>query len=249
MLSLIHRFRVLVNSQFDNYTIIHLSFTVSFAQIIIILLLLLETSFRNPLLFQLDKLKRSRAQLAVKSIGATMFVVMMYDIYSVLEIRTRSIDSINNSPNHVILAFHLLEASLVGFMLILLVVINHLHQYIKEFVMVTETIRAANKQYRANEDCMKKIADEAKIVREEISRLKLEIRNLESECSIKEQAVQLQRTDSDALKNTLEGLLGEYDRLLTYNKDLKEQLQGVNERLSPSDGKKSAFFSWDRWGL
>ncbi|KAI3803564.1 hypothetical protein L1987_31720 [Smallanthus sonchifolius] len=248
MSSAINRFRVLSNSQFNNHTIIYLSFTVSLVQIILILLLLFETPFRNPLIVRLDEFKRGRAQLVVKSIGATVFAVVMYNIYSVLDIRSRSVDAFN-SPNHVIIAYRTLEAYLMGFSLMLLVVIDGVHKYIKELVMVTESIRAAKKEKRACENCMKKTADEAEIVRKDISRLKTEIANLESECSLKEKAVQLERADSNALKDKLEGLFDEYYRLLAYNKDLNDQLQCVNERLAQSDGKKSVFFSWDRWGL
>ncbi|KAK1416671.1 hypothetical protein QVD17_25786 [Tagetes erecta] len=236
--------RVPANSHFNNnYKILYLLFTVSFAQMIIILLLVLETPIRNHLLARLDELKRSRAQLAVKSIA---FVLMIHSV-SVI-IRNRSLDAVN-SPNHVVKLFRLLEASLLGFSLILLVTIEGLHKYIKEHVMVQETIRATKKQNRAYENCMKKNADEAEIIRKDISRLKTEITNLESECSAMEQAAQLQRADSSMLKNTLEGVFEKYDQLLTYNKDLKDQLQGANERLSCSDGRRSAFFSWDRWGI
>ncbi|KAI3774892.1 hypothetical protein L1987_49455 [Smallanthus sonchifolius] len=72
---------------------------------------------------------------------------MMYNIYSVLDIRSRSVDAVN-SPNHVIIANRLLEAYLMGFSLILLVVIDSVHRYIKELVMVTESIPAAKKEKR-----------------------------------------------------------------------------------------------------
>ncbi|KAD6794471.1 hypothetical protein E3N88_05367 [Mikania micrantha] len=167
----------------------------------------------------------------------------MYSIYSVF-IRNRSVDA-----DHIILAYHMFEAYLMGFSLILLIAINSLHQCMKEFVMVTETIQAAKKQNRAYKHCIKKTEDEAKAVRKDISRLKTKITNLELDYSIKEQAVKLKRADSSALKTKLEGLFEEYDRLLAYNKDLKDQLQGANERASGMDAKWSIFFSWDRWGL
>ncbi|KAF5787279.1 putative B-cell receptor-associated protein 29/31 [Helianthus annuus] len=248
MSSATNQFTVLTISQFDSHNIIHLSFTIAFAQMIIIILLLFETPFRNPLVLRLDQFKIGKPQLAVKSFGATLFVAMMYNIYSVFELRRRFVDAVDSS-NHILLAYHMFVAYLMGFSLFLLVTVNSLHRYIKEVVMVTEIIRATKKQNRAYENCMKKRAEEAETIRKDISRLKTDIINLESECSMKEQAVQLLRAESSTLKDRLEGCLVEYDRLLTYNKDLREQLQGVNGRSSHSDGIISAFFSWDRWGL
>ncbi|KAI7729258.1 hypothetical protein M8C21_002197, partial [Ambrosia artemisiifolia] len=181
-------------------------------------------------------------------------VVGDQSVNRVLEIRRRFVTFVNavDSPDHIVLAYHMIEACLMGFSLFLLVTVNSLHQYIKEVIMVKETIRAAKKQNQAYEDCMKKSAEEAEIIRKDISRLKTEIANLESECSLKEQAAQLLRADSSILKNKLEGCLEKYDRLLTYNKDLKEQLQGVNERSSHSnvgiggacDGKTGKPVNW-----
>ncbi|KAL8189201.1 hypothetical protein R6Q57_028767 [Mikania cordata] len=263
MSSAISRFRVFPNSQFHNYTIIYVTFTLIITQMMMILLLLFETPFRNPLLVRLDEWKRGRSQLTVKSVLSAVFVVIMYNIYRVC-IRNRSVDS----ADHVILAYRMFEAYIMDtlvtmcefcfqlhklqvlyFSLILLIAINSLHQCMKEFVMVTETIQAAKKQNRAYKHCIKKTEDEAKVVRKDISRLKTKITNLELDYSIKEQAVQLKRADSSALKTKLEGLFEEYDRLLAYNKDLKDQLQCANERSSGLVAKRSIFFSWDRWGL
>lgn len=241
----IHLFRVLPYSQSNNCTIIYLFLTVLSAQMVIILLLLFKSRFRKPLIIWLDGLKRGKAQLVVKSLSATVFAVMMYSIYSVVDFRSRSV----NFSNHVILAYHILEAYLMGFSLFLLLTIGYLHTYITEVVTVTEAIRDLRTQNRAYEESTKKSADEVKVLRKEISRLKTEITNLESELNMKEQAVQLQKTESSDLKNTVEGLVEEYYRLLAHNKDLRDQLQDINKRLSPSSGRKSVLFSWGQWGL
>ncbi|KAL7601513.1 hypothetical protein Lser_V15G24981 [Lactuca serriola] len=232
----------------NNCRMIYLLFTVLFAEMIIILLLLFKTPLREPLVAGLDGFKQGKAQLAVTSVGATVFVVMMYNIYTVVEIRSCSADAVD-SPNRVILAFRILEASLMGVSLFLLVMIESLHQFIKPVVILTETITASRKQNQACEDTNKKNAHLAKSIKDEISRLKTGITKLELECDKREKDVQSRKANSSTLKSQLVGLHVEYDHLLTENKDLKDQLHDINERLSHSTSKKMSFFSWDQWGL
>ncbi|XP_024979891.1 uncharacterized protein LOC112516880 isoform X2 [Cynara cardunculus var. scolymus] len=208
----------------------------------------LGSPLQERLLVELDGLKQGRAQLAVKSVTATVFVVMMYILYTVVQIHSRCGDAVD-SPNRAILAYLVLEASLIGFSLFLLLIIDGLHQYTKEVNILTKTLSAAQKQNQAYEEGKKKSANEAKSVKEKISRLRTEIKKLELECDRKENEVESRKANSDALKSRLEGLLVEYDGLLADNKDLKDQLHDMNERWSHSGGKKSGFFSWDQWGL
>lgn len=227
---------------------IYLLFTVLVAQLIIIMFLLFKSPLQELLLVGLDEFKRGRAQLVVKSVAATLFLVMMYILYSVVEIHIRSVDAVD-SPNHAILAYHVLEASLIGFSLFLLLIIDGLHQYIREVNILKKTLRAARKQNQVYEESKKKSANEAKSVKEKISRLRTEIKKLELECDKKKKEVESRKANSDALKSRLEGFLVEYDGLLADNKDLKDQLHDMNERLSHSGGKRSVFFSWGQWGL
>lgn len=108
---------------------------------------------------------------------------------------------------------------------------------------------SARKQNRAYEGINKKSADEAKFIRNEICKLKKKITKMESECNIKEKQVKSKKAHSNDVKISLEGFIEEYDRLLADNKDLRNQLQDINEKLSTSSGKKTAFFSWEQWGL
>ncbi|GJT33942.1 B-cell receptor-associated protein 31-like protein [Tanacetum coccineum] len=80
-----------------------------------ILLLLFKTPLRKLLIIGLDRAKRGRAPLVVKSVGATVFVIMMYNVYSVTEIQSRPVEAVVNPTDQIILAYHMLEASLMGF--------------------------------------------------------------------------------------------------------------------------------------
>ncbi|KAI3769678.1 hypothetical protein L6452_00788 [Arctium lappa] len=216
---------------------IYLFFSLLFVEMVTILLLLFKTPLRKLLIIGIDRMKRGRAPLVVKSVGATVFVIMMYNVYSVTEIQSRPADSLNPT-DQIILAYHMLEASLMGFSLFLSLMVDRLHHYIRELRILRKTVEAAKKQNRAAEDGKNKGADEVKILHEETSRLQSEIKKLEAEYETKVKEVKSAEANSVALKNQSEGFLLEYDRLLAENQNLRDQLRSIDECLSHSNGKK-----------
>lgn len=78
-----------------------------------ILLLLFKTPLRELLIVGLDQLKRGRAPLIVKSVGATVFTIMIYEIYNISDTRSRPMDTVGPT-DQIILAYQMLEASLIG---------------------------------------------------------------------------------------------------------------------------------------
>ncbi|KVH88983.1 B-cell receptor-associated protein 31-like [Cynara cardunculus var. scolymus] len=216
---------------------IYLFFSLLFVEMVTILLLLFKTPLRKLLIIGIDRMKRGRAPLVVKSVGATVFVIMMYNVYSVTEIQSRPPDALNPT-DQIILAYHMLEASLMGFSLFLSLMVDRLHHYIRELRILRKTVEAAKKQNRAAEDVKNKGADEVKILNEETSRLQSEIKRLQSEYETKVKEVKSAEANSIALKNQSEGFLLEYDRLLAENQNLRDQLRSIDECLSHSNGKK-----------
>ncbi|XP_076926026.1 uncharacterized protein LOC143589055 [Bidens hawaiensis] len=217
---------------------IYLFYLVLLTEMLTILLLLFKTPLRKLLILGLDRAKRGRAPLVVKSVGATVFVIMMYNVYSVTEIQNRPADVINPT-DQILLAYHMLEASLMGFSLFLALMIDRLHHYIRELRILRKTMEAAKKQNRAAEETKNKGADDVKILNDEISKLKSQIKKLESEHESKDKEVKSAAANSMALKNQSEGFLLEYDRLLAENQSLRDQLRAIDENMSFSSGKKN----------
>ncbi|KAK3040456.1 hypothetical protein RJ639_028705 [Escallonia herrerae] len=216
---------------------IQLLFMVVMAEMAGILILLFKTPLRKLLIMTLDHVKRGKAPIVVKSVASTVFVIMMYTIYTIRDIQSRPIDALNPT-DHVLLANHMLEASLMGFSLFLSLMIDRLHHYIRELRLLRKTMEAAKKQNRGFEDG-KNGGDEVKARSEEISRMEAKISKLESECETKEKEVKAAEANSVALKNQSEGFLLEYDRLLEENQNLRNQLQSIDLSLSHSDSKKN----------
>lgn len=91
-------------------------FTVIFAEVAVILLLIFKTPLRKLIIMGLDRVKRGRGPIVVKTTGGTIFVVMLSSIYSVVSIHKRWIDEDGNvtPTDQILMAQHLLEASLMG---------------------------------------------------------------------------------------------------------------------------------------
>lgn len=91
-----------------------------FALLTIELTLILTLSFANPLrnllVKGLDLLKIGRGPLITKTVATTVFVVFGSTIYTIIKIQKRSKDAggMVNPTDEVIMAHHLLEASLMG---------------------------------------------------------------------------------------------------------------------------------------
>ncbi|KAJ8560986.1 hypothetical protein K7X08_027176 [Anisodus acutangulus] len=99
----------------------------------------------------LDKSKQGRGPVIVKSAGGTLFMVLVSILFNVTLMQNRATDSGTVNPtDQVILATHLLEASLLGFSLFLALVIDRLHYYIKELRLLRKTLEAEKK---INQNC------------------------------------------------------------------------------------------------
>ncbi|KAF5950072.1 hypothetical protein HYC85_012065 [Camellia sinensis] len=214
---------------------IELLFPAILGEMAVILILLFKTPLRKLVIMALDRLKRGTGPLVVKTVAGVIFVFMSITVYSVTEIQSRPIDSLNPT-DQIILARHMLEASLMGFLLFLLLMIDRLHHYIRELRLLRKTMEAAKKQNRANEDGK---SEELKVLGEEVSRLKTHIKQLETKHEIKEKEVKSAEANVLALKSQSEGFLVEYDRLLEENQNLRNQLQSIDQSLSHSDTKKN----------
>ncbi|KAG9447599.1 hypothetical protein H6P81_013727 [Aristolochia fimbriata] len=238
---------------------IQVLFYVLVVQTALILLLLLKNPFKKFGLMGLDRVKRGRGPTIVKTIAATVFIVMCSSIYSIAEIQKRSFDAGSLSPtDEVLLGKNLLEVSFMGFVLLLAFIIDRAHHYLRELRALRKNAEAAKKEKRGlkdgksgSSDELKELEDENTSLRlkikqlesegskNELSALKEKIKHLESELETKDKEVNAAETSAMALKKQSDGLLLEYDRLLEENQSLRSQLQSMDWNMSYSDGKKN----------
>ncbi|RWW11328.1 hypothetical protein GW17_00025067 [Ensete ventricosum] len=154
---------------------IQLLFTVLAAEAAATAALLFKTPLRNLVVLGLDRLKRGRSTVMVKTLAATAVVVLASSIYSMAEIRLRFAELGDPTPtDQILMSRHLLEASLLGmgiffnldascsaiksyyhsthvagYSLFLALIIDRLHLYIRELhELRNSSMEAVMKQNR-----------------------------------------------------------------------------------------------------
>ena len=90
-----------------------------FVESTMIMLLLFKSPLRKLVIAILDKIKRGRGPIVVKTVSATISVVFLSTLYSILKIQRRGIGE-DGAPDtlsptdQILFSKHLLEASLMG---------------------------------------------------------------------------------------------------------------------------------------
>ncbi|GLT80651.1 hypothetical protein SLA2020_520800 [Shorea laevis] len=219
---------------------IQLLYTVILTQVGIILTLLFKTPLRKLVIMALDRVKRGKGPVVVSTVAGTVSVVFVSSLYSMVKIQRRTVEAGTVNPTDLVLMSKLmLEASLMGFVLFLGLMIDRLHHYIRELRLLRKTMEVARKQNQGSEDGKSGHAEEAKALREEISVLKTKVKKLESECETIANEAKVAQAEAEAVRKQSEGFLLEYDRLLADNQNLHSQLQSIDQNLSESEGKKN----------
>lgn len=94
-----------------------LLFTVMFSEMAFIIVLLFKTPLRKLLIMSLDRVKRGRGPVVVKTVAGTVLVMLISSVYNMMMIQKRWIDdggAVVNPTDQVLLANLLLEATLMG---------------------------------------------------------------------------------------------------------------------------------------
>ncbi|CAL0333931.1 unnamed protein product [Lupinus luteus] len=204
---------------------LQLLYSAIFGEMLLILTLLFKTPLRKLVIISLDRLKRGRGPIVVTTVGATLVVVLSSSLYSIAKIQQRTVEAGTLNPtDQVLMSGHILEASLMGFVLFLALMIDRLHHYIRELRLLRKTMEAVKKQSRSFEDGKNSNSEEYKALTEEIGTLKAKVKELESACETKGSKAMALETEVEALRKQSEGLLMEYDRLLADNQNLQSQL-------------------------
>ncbi|XP_057545006.1 uncharacterized protein LOC130824134 isoform X2 [Amaranthus tricolor] len=219
---------------------IPLLYTMIFVESTMIMLLLFKSPLRKLVIAILDKIKRGRGPIVVKTVSATISVVFLSTLYSILKIQRRGIGE-DGAPDtlsptdQILFSKHLLEASLMGFILFLALMIDRLHHYIRELRLRRKTMEAVKKN-----DTRCAGPEEIKAREQQVETFKEMIRQLETELEGKVKEASTSEATVEALRKQSEGLLLEYDRLLAENQELRNQLQTLDLKLSYSGMKKDS---------
>ncbi|KAF9606175.1 hypothetical protein IFM89_023630 [Coptis chinensis] len=212
---------------------IQLLFLVLFAEGTVALFLMLKIGpLRELVMKGLDQLKSSgKGPATVKTIACTMSVIFLSSVTSILKIQNKGVKLGTLTPmDQVLWRTHLLEASLLGYILFLVYVIDRLHEYLRKLIGLRSKVGASEQEVeklqKENLRLKDKSSEEIRSLKEEISNLTENLKKLQLESQEKEKQVIAAEDRVVALQKQSEDLLLEYDRLL----DQTLQGQTVNYR-------------------
>ncbi|KAF5726455.1 B-cell receptor-associated protein 31 [Tripterygium wilfordii] len=217
---------------------IQLLYTVIAAEMALILTLLFKTPLRKLVIMALDRVKRGRGPVMVKTVAATVFMVLSSSVYGMAKIQNNKLEAgALNPTDEILMARHMLESSLMVFLLFLSLMIDRLHHYIRELRLLRKTMEAAKKQNRGFEDGKNGNAEEIKAMGEEIASLRKKIGKLELDCEAKGKEAKTAQAEAEASRKQSEKLLLEYDHLVEDNQNLRNQLESIDQSSLQSNGK------------
>ncbi|XP_062152351.1 uncharacterized protein LOC133860758 isoform X2 [Alnus glutinosa] len=217
---------------------IQLLYSMISAEMVLILTLLFNTPLRKLVIITLDRVKRGRGPIMLSTVAGTIVVVLLSNIYSMVKIQSRTKEAgAANPTDQVLMSKLMLEASLMGFLLFLSLMIDRLHYYIRELRLLRTTMEAAKKP--SFDDGKNGSGEELKALGEEIATLRAKMKKLESECETKAKEAKAAEGEAEAVRKQSEGFLLEYDRLLEDNQNLRNQLKSIDQGSSQPDNIKN----------
>ncbi|EES06617.1 B-cell receptor-associated protein 31 [Sorghum bicolor] len=220
---------------------IQLLFAVLVAEASLTAALLFKTPLRKLAVLVVDRLKRGRhAPVVVKTVAGVVLALLASTLYSMSQISGGASDSDSGSgggptpTDQVLFSRHLLEACLMGYSLFLALVIDRLHQYIRDLRVFKKDLEAVRKHNKMLEETKHGNSEDAKKYQEEIAILNKEMKKLKLQVQEKIEEVHVAEDKALTIQKQSEGLLIEYDRLLEDNQHLRDQLMSIDLKLSSS---------------
>ncbi|XP_068335866.1 uncharacterized protein [Pyrus communis] len=219
---------------------LQLLYTVIFSEMLLILTLLFKNPLRKLVILALDKMKRGKGPVMVKTVAGTVFAVLMADVFNLVDIKNRTIESgVLKPTDEILMSMKMLEISLMGFFLFLALMTDRLHHYIRELRFLRKAMEAAKRQNQSSQEEKNGSSEQLKTIVQENETLKTKIKTLESEYETNAKKAKVAGSEVEALRKQSEGLLMEYDRLLADNQNLRSQLTSIEQSASHTDGKKN----------
>ncbi|XP_020592397.1 B-cell receptor-associated protein 31-like isoform X2 [Phalaenopsis equestris] len=210
---------------------IRVLFTLLMAEVGVVVVLLFKTPLRKLAVMGLDRLKRGRGPVMLKTVAGTMLLMLSSSVYSMARIKNRSTDIGGLTPTEqVLMSFHILEASLMGYSLLLALIIDRLHHYIRELRGLRKSLEAVMKQNRALEESKSGGSDEMKARDIEISKLNQQINQLKAE-----NAVQLTVTKQNRALE--ESKSGGSDEIKARDEEIAKLNQQINQLKAKNEEK------------
>ncbi|KAI3980378.1 hypothetical protein MKX01_003917 [Papaver californicum] len=188
--------------------------------------------FRDLIMKVIDQLKTGKGpEITVKTIVGVMSLILASSVYNFLWIQNKNDKHGTLTPmDQVLVRTHLLDSSLIAFSLFLWFIIYRLHHYLSKMCglktkaqFCKEEVEKLQLKIKEKEE---KASKERRLLNEEVSKLKENLKKIKSESEEKDKRVLAAESDVAALQKQSNDLLLEYDRLLEDNQNLQSQNLG-----------------------
>lgn len=211
---------------------IQLLFLVLFVEAVVAFLMLVKIGpLRELVMKSLDQVKMGKGPATVKTIAGTMSVILLSSLMNIVKIQNKGAKLGTMSPmDQVLWRTHLLEASLMGFTLLLGFLIDRIHHYLGKLVTIRSKVGASKEEFEKLEkekqqlkEKEKKTSKEITSLQNELSKLTEEVKKLKLESQEKDKKVEIAEAHVSSLQKQAADLLLEYDRLLEDNQNLQSK--------------------------
>lgn len=206
---------------------------------IILLALSYKTVGRKPIKLALNRVINVEAAFILLFVFIIASLYLSLSILSLIKIHLRSIREASVDVQ-LIQAHKLLQASLLGILLFLSMLIYKFHHLMRARTSLNKILKVEEKQL---EDWKHIIAVQARELESEISRLRAGLEKMESEYLRKSSEAEAREAVVSDLKKQSEGFNLEYDRELEYNQTLRNQLQSIDQSLLEDKQESSSWTS------
>ncbi|CAB4304649.1 unnamed protein product [Prunus armeniaca] len=217
--------------------LVYLLYALIFSEMVLIMTLLFDAPMTKTVIMELDSLKLNQGKglLIVKIVTGTLFLVLIANFYSLLRItmKNRTNEGSGLNPTEEVLkSMNVLQISLIGIVLFLVLMIDSLHHYIKGLPSVVMAMEAAKTQNQSFRKEKTESVQKLNTMVQEKDTLRTKLKYLESECESEANEANKARAEAEALRQESEGFLKEYDRLLADNQNFRNQSKLVEQRFA-----------------
>ncbi|WCJ38019.1 B-cell receptor-associated protein 31-like [Euphorbia peplus] len=211
---------------------IQLLYFVLFVEGLVAFLLLVKIGpLRELVIKGLDQLKMGKGPATIKTVAATMSVILLSSLMSIVKIQNKGAKLGTMSPmDQVLWRTHLLEASLMGFTLFLGFLIDRMHHYLAKLIALRSNIGSSKEEFEkltkeqtVLKEKEEKASKEMKLLKEQNLKLSETVKKLKLEKEEKIKQIETAEAHVISLQKQSADLLLEYDRLLEENQNLQTQ--------------------------
>lgn len=196
------------------------------------LLLVKIGPLRDLVIRGLDQLKASRR--TVNTVAGTVVIILVSYLSSLLRIQNKGVKHGTMTPmDQVLWRTNLLEATLMGFSLFLLFLLDRMHHYMRKLIKLRSTSGVSKQAFESLEkeilqlkEKEEKAVSEVKRLQKEMSRLSETLNKLKMEAAEKDKKIETAEAHVTSLQKQAEDMFLEYDRLLEENQNLQRQALG-----------------------